>query len=431
MDMDTDMTAYFRLLRDYPDFARLWFSQVISLTGDWFNTIVLSALIVAYSPENTGLAISMFILSRFIPPMLISPYAGVLVDRLDRKMLLVLSNLLRAVVVLLYIPAISNPDLLWTIYVLSIIQFFLSAVFEPGQNAIIPSLVAENELVRANTLVSVTWSVMLAAGAAIGGIVATLFGGEIALVIDAITFVVAGWLIWDIKSYRFNAAAVEAARQQEDTSFAEGMRYLRERPDSLAVTLVKFGGSLGNADAIMTVFATQIFVLGVNGQLSLGIMYSAFGIGAVLGPVLFNYFNDGSVKTMRRLVAAGFVLIAVGWLGLADASTLLVICIGLLVRAMGGSANWTYSSVILQKTVPDHYLGRVFSVDMALFYLAMVIGTLAHGALIDILGSEHIRAIAAGTIFVSLLPTLAWFIAVRWLERRESALSEAAAPAGD
>lgn len=420
------MQNYARLLKENPEFRKLWIAQVISLTGDWFSTIVLSVLVVAYSPGNEGLAISGLLMARFIPPMLISPIAGVLVDRFDRRNLLIFSNVMRVFVVLGFLPTTQNPDLLWLIYLLSIMQFILSAIFEPGQSAIIPSLIPFRELILANTLVSVTWSVMLALGAVLGGIVTTLLGAQVALIIDALTFVLAAVLLWRINvPERQDDIQLDASLNAEDKSFNEGLRFIRKTPAVGAALFIKFGSSLGNVDTLMTIFATQIFVFtitmggqeyGADGQLALGIMYSAFGLGAILGPLLMNRFSDGRVLTLRRLIIIAFIWIALGWILLGTAGTLLVFCLGLIVRAMGGSVNWTYSAVILQKSTPDAYLGRIFSIDMALYYMATVASTLVHGSLIDLIGAQDVRQVALWTTVVGFLAFAAWVIIVRWLE---------------
>jgi MFS family permease len=407
------MQRYAQLLRRNPDFARLWLSQVVSLTGDWFDTITLLALVAHYSPNNPGLAVSAFLLTRTVPPMLISPITGVLVDRFDRKTLLVWSNWLRAVVVLLLLLTTGGPQWLPLIYVLTVIQFSLSAVFEPGQSAVIPNLVTGNDLVIANTLGNITWSAMLAFGAVIGGAVSALLGANVALVIDGLTFLVAGLLINGIDRHKFKAAAPAAHEPKADTSFSEGLRFLRRNPPTLATLFVKFGTSLGNIDTLMTIFATQLFVLGTGGQLSLGVMYSAFGIGAVVGPLILNRFIDGSVRSLQRLVVIGFVWTTLGWLLIGSAGSLLMVCVALVLRAMGGSVNWTYSTVMIQKLVPDSYMGRMFSMDMALFYLATVLSTVVHGSLVDALGAENIRVIALGTMGVSLIPLAGWLLFTR------------------
>lgn len=411
------MREYVRLVRNNPDYARLWLASVISNLGDWFDTIALSTLVVAYSGGNQGLAVSGLLLARFIPPLLISPFAGVLIDRFDRKRLLIWSNYLRAGIVLLLLLGTRGPDWLWLIYVLTVIQFSLSAVFLPGESALIPSLVQRDDLVRANTLGSVTWSVMLAVGAALGGLASSFLGTSFALTFDAVTFIVAGWLIGQITTYKFEAVPVQSHEPRSDTSFREGLRFLRRNPGTAATLLIKFGGSLGNVDTLMTIFATQIFVLGNNGQLSLGIMYSAFGVGAILGPVVLNRFNDGSVRAMRRLVTIGFIWLVFGWFTVGVAGSLVILCVAIILRAMGGSANWTYSSVMIQKLVPDAYLGRVFSIDMALYYLATVTSTLIHGSLVDTVGSANLPIIAFGTMIVSLLPLGLWALGARRMEQ--------------
>ncbi|MEO8395380.1 MAG: MFS transporter [Chloroflexota bacterium] len=416
------MRNYVQLLRNNPDYTRLWLAQVISLLGDWFDTITLLALVAVYSPEYQGLAISGLLLARYIPAMALSPFTGVLIDRFDRKRLMIWSNWLRALVVLGLVLTTQGPQWLPLIYLLTVFQFSLSAVFEPAQSAITPSLVSESDLLRANTLGNVTWSAMLAFGAAIGGLVSAVVGANVALLIDSLTFVVAALLIMSIKKQQTKVEVTHETKN--DTSFREGLRFLRREPITAATLLIKFGASLGNIDTLMTIFATQIFVLGMSGQLSLGIMYSAFGVGAIIGPILLNRFNDGSVPSMRRLIIVGFAFASLGWFVLGSALSLVVVCIALILRGMGGSVNWTYSTVMIQKLVPNSYLGRMFSLDMAIFYLATVISTIAHGSAIDALGAENIRLIAFGTMGVSFIPLIGWAWFTRRVQRQEVALPQ-------
>jgi len=412
------VSQYSQLLRRNPDYARLWFAQVVSLTGDWFNVIALNTLVSRYT-DGSGLAISLLLLARFVPPLVVGPFAGVLVDRFDRKQLLIWSNVLRAVVVLMFLFA-TTPGTVWLIYTLTVIQFMLSAVFEPGQSAITPSLIHRDDLVTANTLASVTWSVMLALGAVVGGVVSAIFGPAVALVVDAMTFAVAAWLIVPIKlNPPLPTLEIAEEVKEESGSLIEGLRYVVAHPATAAVLLVKGGNSVGNVDTLATVIATQIFVLGADGQLSLGIIYSVFGLGAILGPLLVNRFHDGSVKQLRRLIIVGFIFSTLGWLFLGSASVFIVALIGMGIRAMGGSMNWTYSSVIIQKTVPDRYLGRVFSLDFAVFQLVTVASTIVHGALVDALGAEKVPMIALWTAIASVAPLLLWTSILPRMEGRE------------
>lgn len=405
------MAQYLQLLGRSPGFARLWLSQVISLTGDWFNIIALNTLVARYT-DGSGLAISVLMLARFVPPLVIGPFAGVLVDRFDRKTLLIWSNLLRAVVVLGFLVA-DSPQTVWLIYALTFLQFTLSAVFEPGQAAITPTLVRPQDLITANTLNSITWSVMLALGAIIGGLVSAAFGTQIALVIDALTFAVAAALVASIQlPAGASPTSTPAEHAHETGSLLEGLRYVLAHPSTAIVLMVKGGNSVGNIDTLATVYATQVFILGSDGNLSLGIIFSVFGVGAILGPLVLNRLHDGSIRQLRRMILIGFVFATTGWFFIGSAMTFPILLLGMGIRAMGGSANWTYSNVVIQQMVPDRYMGRVFSLDFAVFQLITVASTIVHGALVDALGAEHLPEIAFGTALVSLVPLFIWLLAM-------------------
>lgn len=417
------MGTYWQLLKDNPQLTKLWLAQVISLTGDWFNTVVLSTLVAQYT-EGSGLAVSIFLMSRFLPPLLVSPFAGVLVDRFNRKQLLIWSNVLRALIVPLFLFA-TGPEHLWLIYAVTIAQFTLSAIFEPGQSAIIPALTRPHQLVEANTLTSVTWSVMLALGAVLGGGFSYVFGPQAALLADAATFAVAAallaWIKYDPALGRKIQKAIENQQptEEEDTTFMEGIRYVLKTPQMLAALFVKFGQSIGNMDTLITIAATQLFVIGNGGEVSLGMLYSAFGLGAFVGPMLTNRINDGTVRRMRRLIIIGYAAIVVGWLMWGFTSVFPLVLLAVFVRGTGGSINWTYSVIIIQKTAPDAKLGRMFALDYAGFQIATVISTLVHGWLIDQVPLEDLNWVILGTGLVAGLPLLAWIWIVSALEKRE------------
>ena len=413
---------YIRLLNSNHDFAKLWAAQLVSLLGDWFSTIVVSALIITYT-EGTGyqgIAVSGFLIARMLPPLLIRPLAGVLADRFDRKRLLIISDLLRAVAVLGLLFASQSPEYLPLIYVLVIIQFMISSVFEPARNAIMPSVLFRHQLVMGNTLSSVTWSAMLAVGAISGGLVAEIFGTEIALLIDAMTFVLSAILVMLIVIPDSPRSEIgqppRKVRDKTERTFVDGLRYLRRHPETAAALFVKAGQSITSADTLLIFFGTQVFVLGDQGITSMAILWAAFGLGAIIGPLIANRFSDDSVRVLRRLIGIGFALIALGWLFWGVAPSLEFLALAVVVRAMGGSINWTYSSVIIQQQVHDEYLGRMFSLDFAGFELVQTLGILVVGLVIDVVGDGGMRAIVFASALAAVVPLILWLRIVRWLE---------------
>ena len=182
--------------------------------------------------------------------------------------------------------------------------------------------------------------------------------------------------------------------------------------------LVKGLNGIAVADAFLVIYATRLFPLGEDGARSVGLLWACFGLGAILGPLALNVMNDGSVPRMRRLIAVGAVFLSSSLFALAAAPTLAIAGLAIVVRGMGGSTTWTYSTIILQKTVPDRLQGRLFALDLANVYLLAMVFSLLWGTTMDRVG---VRAAVMAAAVVSLLPLAAWTLGVRWMESKEAA----------
>ena len=432
--LKTGRSRYLFVIWANPQFLRLWLASVISLLGDWFGTLVLSALVYEYSGRS-GVALSTYLLTRLLPPIFISPMAGVLIDRYNRRALLIFSDFARCFIVLGLLLA-RGPDDLWLVYLLSATQFTVAGLFEPCRNAWLPSVVRRRHLVEANTINSMTWSVMLAVGALIGGLVAKIFGTQIALIIDACTFLVSAVFIISIRRPQYerdysDEDIAERRRRLKSRSFRAGIEYLRQRPVTAWTLYIKFATHIASIQAILLIYGTKLFAIGDDTTTPLSIFWSAFGVGAVIGPLLANRFlNDGSLRRMRRLVLLGFAVITMGLLLVSVADSIALVAFAILFRALGGSVNWTYSSVMIQQSVDDQYLGRVFSLDWIGSFSATAISTLAIGWMVDYFGDTEIRAVVLLFACFSLVGTLIWFWALRWQEHFELRAKEMAAAIG-
>jgi predicted MFS family arabinose efflux permease len=408
--------SYLTLLKQRPQFRTLWLASLVSMMGDWFNTIASVILVNRYT--DSGVAVGALFLARALPPFLMGPLAGVIADRFNRKTILIVTDLLRAFIVSGFL-LVDRPERAWLIYVLTIAQFAVSAFFEPARAAILPALVkGEAELLSANTLSSATWSAMLAFGAAIGGFTAALFGASTALIIDALTFFLSALLVWQITAVPLPTARDETSSGWFD--FVDGLRYVRQHRDVGLFTLVKALGQIGSGDILIAIYAERIFPgVGQEGAGALGLMFAAAGVGAILGPVIGNYVTDGSAKALQQAIGAGFVALVAGWAIFGWSPNLPIAMVGLMVRFMGGSLNWTYSSVLLQIKVPDRYLGRVFALDFGIFTLAMATAVWFTGLALDQTNLTP-RQISFILAVGSLIPVLFWMTASRFSERHLS-----------
>ena len=411
------MNTYLSLLQLRPKFRSLWLAQVISLTGDWFNTIASVIIVNRYAAS--GLAVGGLFIARALPPFLLGPVAGVVADRFDRRNILIVSDVLRAAIVLGFLW-VDRPDRLWLLYVLTVLQFSVSSFFEPARAALTPAVVATDELLTANTLASITWSAMLTFGGAIGGLTAAFFGVRVSLIVDSLSFLASAILVLSITG-QFRSQAAHAL-ESGWKNFVDGLNYVRQNLDVGLVTLVKALGQVGSFDIISALYAARVFHYGKEGATTLGLMFTAFGVGAVIGPLIANRLGDSSVTWLRRAILGGFLCMPIAWFIVGVAPSLFVVLLGCVLRGIGGSINWTYSEVLLQISVPDHLLGRVFAFDFAVFTLAVSISLWLTGFITDefqLAPRSIVLILAAG----SIVPLAVWSAALR-LQSRPAETSE-------
>ena len=397
---------YLRILKDRPGYRNLWLASLVSMLGDWFNTIASMMIVNRYT--ETDLAISWILIARTLPRFLLIPFSGALADKVNRKVIMVVMDLLRAGIVLSFLW-VDRPERVWLIYVLTVAQFVAASFFEPASSAITPSLVeGREELMTANVLSSITWSAMLTIGAALGGIFAGIFGAQMALVADAVTFLISAAFLVGIRT----PGREELEEEEKSSGFGEliaGFRYVLENPRVGILTLVKSFGQIGSADIFVVVLAEQYFPLGKEGATSLGFLFGMMGLGAILGPLAVNRIKGEDSGGLRGVIQAGYMLIPIGWVLMAWSPSLWIGGLGALIRLMGTSINWTYSTVLVQTEVPDRYLGRVFALDLGLFTLATSIATYLTGYTLD-QARIDLHGLGLYLALGSLVPIVLWGI---------------------
>ena len=418
--------GYIELLRGNQNFRRLVTGRLISQTGDWFNSVALFTLLLSLT--GSGEAVGLVLIIKLLPQFFVGPVAGVVADRFNRKTIMIVADLLRGVLVLGFL-LVDRPEQVWIVYVVAALEIIISSFFEPAESAAVPMIVSREELVSANALSGASWSITLAFGAALGGAVTGAFGRNTAFVIDSITFFVSAAFIWatrippladrpkrDAGSRRLSIADATGV-----TDFIEGAKYLKSNPHIMALLMVKSGWGLGGGVLLLlTIFGKEIFPLGHDGSVSIGLLYAARGPGALIGPIIARWITSGSPQTMRRAITVAFFVSGVFYLLFAGSPALAFALIFVTGAHSGGSIQWVFSTTLLQFAVPNRFLGRVFALDMALVTLAMSVSTYLTGWGLDHAGlSARQMAAALGAAFV--IPGVAWLLLQRWLDRSEAA----------
>jgi predicted MFS family arabinose efflux permease len=393
------------LLRRNRDFRRLFFASVISLGGDWFLFVALGGLV--YEVTGKATSVGVLIVSQELPVFLATPWAGWLADHLDRRRLMIVCDVARTAICVAFL--LVGPADLWLGYLLLAALSVFAAVFDPASSAATPNVVEPADLPTANALNGSLWGTMLAVGAALGGLIATVFGRDTAFIADAVSFALSAVLLAGIRR-PFSEGRGERIGVLEATR--ETVRYARADHRVLALISVKFGfGAAAGVLALIPVFAKGVFHAG---DIGFGILMAARGVGALIGPFIGHRLSGPGHRRLLAAIAVALAVFGLSYMSLGLAGSLPVAALAVLAAHLGGGAQWVLSSYGLQRLVPDRIRGRIFSFDFALITLSLGASSLLGSSLSDALGPRPAVAIVGG---VAVLWAAIWSFLTRRLRR--------------
>ncbi|HET9248983.1 MAG TPA: MFS transporter, partial [Actinomycetota bacterium] len=244
------------LLRRNRDFRALFLASVISLGGDWFLWVAINGLI--FEATNQALYVGLAILAQESAFFLASPIGGHLADRLDRRKLMIVCDVVRAVICVAFL--LVGPDTIWLAYVLLPILAAFAAPFDPASTAATPNLVDPEDLPAANALNGSLWGTMLAVGAGLGGLISAVFGADTAFLVDAGSFVVSAALLASIRRSLSEQRETHEEHPGIVESTRETWRFARRDHRVLSLLAVKFGfGAAAGLLALIPVMALSVF----------------------------------------------------------------------------------------------------------------------------------------------------------------------------
>ena len=417
------MTGYLALLRRNRNFRLLYIGQTISQLGDWFNTVAVYALLLDLTGSAT--AVAWMLIVQMLPIGIVGPLAGVVVDRLNRRRIMITADVLRGCVIL-GLLIVRRADQVWIAYVVTAIAVSAQAFFEPARTATIPNLTTAEELLPANALASATWSAMLAIGASVGGVVTAVFGRDVAFVVNSASFFVSAIFIAATRYDATPAARPRRTRAIDLTGIpdlVDGFRYVRRHAHVAALMLVKAGwGLAGGILLLLTIFGQRVFPIGAGAAAGIGVLFGARGVGAALGPITLRWILGQQPGTLRRTIGPAYFMIGIFYVALAVAPVLSLATVCVLFAHFGGSILWVFSTVLLQMEVPDEFRGRVFAAELALVTLTSSLSSYLTGYYLDAGTSPRTVSFALGAMF--FVPGSLWLLILsRWQAAREAAVT--------
>src|SRR6185437_4717743 len=401
------MSDFVRLLRRNRNYRHTWMGQIVSEAGDHFNNVAVLSL--AIEKTHSGAVVAALMLSRAVPAVVAGPLAGVLLDRFDRRRIMIASDLIRGVVALGFILALGSRQT-WPLYVLSALLMLASPFFTSGRSAILPVIASDDELHTAHSLTQTTGWMTLAIGAFIAGVAVGKFGYAFAFLLNSVSFFFSAFCIGKLRSANGHFQ-VEARRPNETKDarpwreYYEGLSYMIKTPLILGIGLIAVGWASGGgvAQVLFTLFSELVFKRGAEG---LGQLWGTAGIGLLIGGIVGNYLGkrihfDAYKKTVfccYLLHGGSYVIFSQmrhwGWalffMGLSRATV-----------AVSSVLNWSH----LLKHVEDRFRGRVFSTIETMNWSTMMLSMLAAGS-----ASQYftIRAIGAASGLLSSSTAIFW-----------------------
>ena len=378
------MASIFQVLKNNRNYRFTWMGQVVSEIGDHFNNIAVFSLVLANT--HSGLAVSGVMLSRAIPAVLAGPIAGVLLDRLDRKKVMIASDLIRCVVALGFILTVDGDPKtsLWLLYVLSAVLMFASPFFTSGRSAILPTITTREELHTANSITQTTgWTTLTIGTFAAGAIVAKL-GFKPAFVFNALSFLFSALSISQLRVAKGSFRPARKALTENDVvrpwhEYVEGLRYMRSSPLIFGIGLLGIGWASGGgaAQILFSLFGELVFKRGAEG---IGYIWGCAGIGLVIGGALGHYLGRTlSFAAYKRSVIVCYVAHGAAYIVFSQMRHFgaALLFIGLSRAAVAVTSVMNVSQLL--RHVSDGYRGRVFSTIESMVWSTMMISMMVAG----------------------------------------------------
>jgi len=395
------------------DFALLWWGGLVSVAGDWILMAVLPY--VVYVRTGSTIATAGMTVAELLPGMLLGSVAGVLVDRWDRRRILVVVNLLQAGAVLGLALLVLDEGLLGVVYVVAAVQSALSAFSLPAESSLLPTLVPDDELVPANALNALNNRIGRLAGLPLGPVLYATGGLGAVAVADAATFLGAAVLLALMRDRR---GVPDAARPVTPEGFAtewlDGLRVMRTdrsiRVLFVVFGLMTFGGTM--LDPLAAPWVRDVLHGGDGVYALLMTVHAAAGIGgAVVVGAIGHRLSPRFLCGVGSVVAGGLLLVRF------NVPVLPVAVVLSLVSGVTSVASSVGADTLAQQRVPDAYRGRVFGSLQATIWLLSLLGAAVGG-----IGAEHLGVVGmldvaavlvgvAGVVVLVSLPTRAEHLA--------------------
>ncbi len=364
-----------------PEFRKLWNSMAFSSFGDWLGLLATTALaqeLAGGDYKKANFAIAGVFIVRLLPAVLLGPIAGVIADRFDRRRLMIVCDILRFGFYL-SIPLVHNY--LW-LYTATVIVEAITLFWSPAKEASVPNLVPKDKLENANQvtllasygtapIAALVFSVLAGVAAAVSSIASRRFAStaDLALYIDALSFLYTAWVVFRIRSIPKGPAAISTKTENIGKSLTEGFKFVSK---SKIISGLIFGmlGAFFAAGAVIGLARTFVGDLQA-GDAAYGVLFGSvftgLALGIALGPKIFSQFSRRRIFGVALTVSSAFLV------ALSLVSNLVLALILTLFLGAFAGLSWVTGFTMLGMEVENEVRGRIFAFVQSLIRVALVL----------------------------------------------------------
>jgi len=375
------------------DFCALWVGQLLSQIGD--NFVIVAILFVISNLTGSPLAIGMLALVATLPQVLLGLIGGVFVDRLDRKLVMIVSDIVRGLAVLALL-FVQRADQLYILYVVSFVMVTGGLFFNPARNAVIPNIVSGEILLTANALTQASQIIALILGASIAGLIIGWIGPGFAFVFDSLSFAVSAATIATMSIPPLNPKPGKTERRVLWNQLVEGLLFIKRSFPLRHVMITTAIATLGFG-AIMVlgiVYLREELGIGAEG---FGFLYAFQGLGVVVGGAIIGRFASNAHT--NRVVGGCMVVLGLAIIAFAVAPSYPLVLAAVAIVGLSIVAARAALDTLTQRLVPDEKRGRVGSAVNMVIGASSSASLALSGLLGNMIGVQAVF-IAAGAITI-------------------------------
>jgi MFS family permease len=383
--------SHLELLKQNKVLRQLSLLQIFAYFGAWFSHVAIYTLLVEF--QASAMLISVVVAMNFLPSILLSPFMGSLLDRLALKKLMIVLLIVEVCMTFMFFTIHSIDDIYFLMFFI-FIRMASASMFFTSEMTVLPKLIDDKILSKANEIHSIIWSFTFTAGMALGGIVVYNFGVQVAFSIDILFFTIAIIILVNTKL----DIPYKTSSQNIWLDIKDGINYIKQNPKLIHLIALHSTVGFTSFDSLVTLLADYQYKSIIATALAIGITNALRAFALMIGPLFItNWVNKQRLYYLFLIQGFTIILWAMTQYDFYI-SLFFIFLTGLVTTTL-----WSYTYALLQEEVQSKYLGRVLSYNEMMFMFINIITTLFIGFIASFVSLGIITAILAGMFFLTAI----------------------------